>query len=65
MKVRGEIISAESTGDGVRLKLQARFAKQAKWMGFHEVSLVIPSGRAASYPVGRVIELTIGSKRER
>jgi hypothetical protein len=62
MKLRGEILSVESTGDGVRVNAQFRFARQAKWVGMHVVEFCAPLHEAKSYHVGRIIQIEVTAR---
>jgi hypothetical protein len=62
MKLRGEILSVESVGDGIRVKAQCRRKRAPDWEQWQTVSVVLPSHLRAAYYVGRAIEITVEAK---
>jgi len=61
MKIRCEVLSVETTGDGLRVKWQGRGVRDAKWrpwsLGSFEIARTEVTLRA--YHVGRVFVMDV------
>lgn len=62
MKVTGEIVTVDTSGDTLTVTAQCRLTHEAKWRSPHVVTFAAPLNTAKSYYIGRKVELVIRVK---
>ena len=64
MKITGEVIAVETTGDHLRVTMQTNAEADAEWfpMGRATISVQANNKNGRTYYVGRVVNLTMEPK---
>jgi hypothetical protein len=61
MKIECEVLSVETTGDGLKIGLQGKPPSAAEWRDLERQEIIIPvaNGSAKTFYVGRRVVITV------
>ena len=64
MKIRGEVLKVETTGDHLRINLQTQIVGQALWRPFNHMEFSVPDNSVSrkTYCVGRILIFEVKPK---
>ena len=64
MRMNCEVLSAETTGDSLRIKAQGSYLGEAEWRPWATLTIEVPSTRRneRAFYVGRKLAITVGPK---
>lgn len=65
MRIRAEVLSMETTGDCLRMRLQGRGEADAEWRPYLQLTLEIPDQlrNRRAYYVGRIITIKVDARQ--
>ena len=64
MKIKGEVLAVETTGDQLRMRMQTSVESQGQYypMGVSSVEVPANAKNGRTYYVGRVVRITMAPK---